>query len=259
MNIAMKRRFIGGAQLDRLPLRLTVVNKQERTYTIIKDRIHVGSIAPLQRLNIDAIARELGVSPIPVREALRRLEAEGWVRFTPNVGAVVSPVDATTWEQAMVALAILEGAASGEAAPHLRKSDLTRLRKIAAAMEEAAAHADPRRFSRLNRTLHAVIVARCPNTCLTEMLAQTNARLDRLAESPEDKCRAQDLAESVHLSQSALSRLVDRLVKNALVERCACDNDRRGIFVVLTAEGRRRQAEAAVTHRDVLARLLPVR
>jgi DNA-binding MarR family transcriptional regulator len=83
--------------------------------------------------------------------------------------------------------------------------------------------------------------------------------LDRLAESPEGKCRAQDLAESVHLSQSALSRLVDRLVKNALVERCACDNDRRGIFVVLTAEGLRRQAEAAVTHRDVLSRLLPAR
>ena len=83
--------------------------------------------------------------------------------------------------------------------------------------------------------------------------------LDRLAESPDGKCRAQDLAESVHLSQSALSRLVDRLCKNALVERCACDNDRRGIYAVLTPEGRRRQAEAAVTHRDVLARLLPAR
>ena len=83
--------------------------------------------------------------------------------------------------------------------------------------------------------------------------------LDRLAESPEGQCRAQELAESVHLSQSALSRLVDRLVKNSLVERCACDMDRRGIFVVVTAEGLRRQAEAAVTHRDVLARLLPAR
>jgi DNA-binding MarR family transcriptional regulator len=83
--------------------------------------------------------------------------------------------------------------------------------------------------------------------------------LDRLAESPERQCRAQELAESVHLSQSALSRLVDRLVKNSLVERCACDMDRRGIYVVLTAEGLRRQAEAAVTHRSVLARLLPAR
>jgi DNA-binding MarR family transcriptional regulator len=83
--------------------------------------------------------------------------------------------------------------------------------------------------------------------------------LDRLSESPDGKCRAQDLADSVHLSQSALSRLVDRLLKNNLVERCACDDDRRGIYVVLTAEGLRRQAEAAVTHRDILARLLPAR
>jgi DNA-binding MarR family transcriptional regulator len=82
--------------------------------------------------------------------------------------------------------------------------------------------------------------------------------LDRLAESPDRKCRSQDLAESVHLSQSALSRLVDRLVKNSLVERCACDDDRRGIYVVLTSGGLRCHREAAVTHREVLARHLPV-
>jgi DNA-binding GntR family transcriptional regulator len=156
------------------------VNKQERTYAILRDRIHSGRFAPLERLNIDALARELGVSPIPVREALRRLEAEGWVRFTPNVGAVVSPVDSTSWEQAMVALAVLEGAASAEAQQHLRRSDLTRLRKIAAGMAEAAVRADPLRFSKMNRMLHAAIVARCPNTYLTELLEQTNARLDRV-------------------------------------------------------------------------------
>src|SRR5258707_2345236 len=162
-----------------LALRWEAVNKQERTYTILRDRIHSGSLAPLARLNIDALARELGVSPIPVREALRRLEAEGWVRFTPNVGAVVSAVDATSWEQAMIALAILEGAASAEAHKHLRRSDLTRLRRISAAMEEAAARADPLRFSKLNRELHAAIVARCPNPYLLELLEQTNGRLDR--------------------------------------------------------------------------------
>ena len=156
------------------------MNKQERTYTILRDRIHSGSIAPLARLNIDALARELGVSPIPVREALRRLEAEGWVRFTPNVGAVVSPVDSTTWEQAMIALAILEGAATAEAQENLRRSDLARLRRISADMKEAAARADPLRFSKLNRALHSAIVARCPNAYLVDLLEQTNARLDRL-------------------------------------------------------------------------------
>jgi DNA-binding MarR family transcriptional regulator len=83
--------------------------------------------------------------------------------------------------------------------------------------------------------------------------------LDRLAEVPEGKFRAQDLAEAVHLSQSALSRLIGRLAKNDLVERCVCDDDRRGIYVVLTPEGLRRHDEAAVTHRDVLTRLLPPR
>jgi DNA-binding MarR family transcriptional regulator len=81
--------------------------------------------------------------------------------------------------------------------------------------------------------------------------------LERLAESDGRKFRAQDLAEAVHLSQSALSRLVDRLARHGLVERCGCDVDRRGIYVVLTEAGERRHAEAVPTHRDVLARHLP--
>jgi DNA-binding MarR family transcriptional regulator len=81
--------------------------------------------------------------------------------------------------------------------------------------------------------------------------------LERLAESEGRKFRAQDLAEAVHLSQSALSRLVDRLARHGLVERCGCDVDRRGVYVVLTEAGERRHAEAVPTHRDVLARHLP--
>ena len=83
--------------------------------------------------------------------------------------------------------------------------------------------------------------------------------LDRLAENPQRQSRAQDLADAVHLSQSALSRLVDRLAKTGLVERCACDLDRRGVNVVLTEAGARRHDEAVPTHRDVLARYLPAR
>ena len=156
------------------------MNKQERTYTILRDRIHSGAHPPRARLNIDGLARELGVSAIPVREALRRLEAEGWVRFQPNVGAIVAPVDATTWEQEMVAVAILEGAATADAAAHLRLSDLTKLRKITAEMDSVAAEGDPIKFSRLNRRLHSVIVSRCANAYLLDLLEQTYLRLDRI-------------------------------------------------------------------------------
>jgi DNA-binding MarR family transcriptional regulator len=81
--------------------------------------------------------------------------------------------------------------------------------------------------------------------------------LARLVEAPERHARAQELAEQVHLSQSALSRLVDRLVRHGLVTRCSCDLDRRGIFVQLSEAGLRRYTEAAPTHREILARTLP--
>jgi len=81
--------------------------------------------------------------------------------------------------------------------------------------------------------------------------------LDRLAENGDRKFRAQELADAVHLSQSALSRLIDRLARNGLVERCLCDNDRRGIFITLTDAGRARHAEAVPTHREILAGVLP--
>ena len=58
--------------------------------------------------------------------------------------------------------------------------------------------------------------------------------LERLAEDEEHQFRAQELAEAVHLSQSALSRLIGRLEQHGLVERSLCDLDRRGIYVCLT-------------------------
>ncbi len=179
-----------------------IVNKQERTYLILRDRIHSGVHPPMARLNIDAISRELGVSPIPVREALRRLEAEGWVRFQPNVGAIVAPVDATTCEQEMVAVAILEGAATADATARLRSADLAALRAIAAEMEQASLADDPIRFSDLNRRWHATIVSRCSNAYLLELLDQTYRRLDRLRSTmfaylPERSANA--IGEHAHL------------------------------------------------------------
>lgn len=154
------------------------MNKQERTYTILRDRIHTGEYQPLDRLNIDALAREFGVSQIPVREALRRLEAEGWVQFRPNAGAVVAPVDTTSWEQAMVALAVLEGAATADARKRLRKADIARLRRITGQMERALD--DPLKFSTLNRQFHDVIVERSTNEVLRDLLVQTHRRLDQV-------------------------------------------------------------------------------
>ncbi|MGW7543805.1 MarR family winged helix-turn-helix transcriptional regulator [Streptomyces sp. NPDC054770] len=83
--------------------------------------------------------------------------------------------------------------------------------------------------------------------------------LDLLAaEAPAqgDHCRVQNLVGRVHLSQSALSRLIGRLEKDGLVERSVCVEDRRGVWVALTAKGRALHAEVRPLQRAVLERML---
>jgi len=80
--------------------------------------------------------------------------------------------------------------------------------------------------------------------------------LRRLSDSPEGHRRIQELAEEIHLSQSALSRLVQRLEDDGIVCRNVCDHDRRGVFACVTDEGRKAQAEARPTHVSVLAETL---
>ena len=76
--------------------------------------------------------------------------------------------------------------------------------------------------------------------------------LQQLEHAEECSLRMATLAENAHLTQSALSRLVSRLEGDGLVERKACDNDRRALFVALTDQGRERYDEARPTQRKVL-------
>jgi DNA-binding MarR family transcriptional regulator len=80
--------------------------------------------------------------------------------------------------------------------------------------------------------------------------------LERLADEGDCSVRVQEIAEHVHLSQSALSRVIDRLEKHGLLKRGVCDNDRRAVFAELTAAGRERYEAARPTHREVLEREL---
>ena len=77
--------------------------------------------------------------------------------------------------------------------------------------------------------------------------------LEWLAVHGKDDCRMQELSEGVHLSQSALSRLVGRLEADGLVCRKLCQADRRGIYACITDEGRSRYEAARPTQRSVLA------
>jgi DNA-binding MarR family transcriptional regulator len=72
--------------------------------------------------------------------------------------------------------------------------------------------------------------------------------LVQLAEAPDNKLRMSELAEAVLLSRSGLTRLVDRLQREGLVERQPDPGDARGLFTVLTPQGRNALRDAAVVH-----------
>jgi DNA-binding MarR family transcriptional regulator len=80
--------------------------------------------------------------------------------------------------------------------------------------------------------------------------------LIRLVRSPGHRLRMSDLAAQTTLSASGLTRVVDRLVAQGLVQRAACPSDRRGSFAVLTPEGEARILAALPTHVAQLSELL---
>lgn len=156
------------------------VTKQERVYRVVRERILSGTYGPGYRVVIDALAGEFGVSALPVREAIRRLEAEGLVIFRPNAGAHVAPADPGLFDEEMTVLAVLEGYATALAAGKLTKGDIKRLRTLTDSMVEAIERLDPLSFGRLNQEFHAVIYERCPNSALVDLLRDVARRLDAI-------------------------------------------------------------------------------
>jgi DNA-binding MarR family transcriptional regulator len=74
-------------------------------------------------------------------------------------------------------------------------------------------------------------------------------------DAEDGRVRLHDLGDHVHLSQSALSRLITRLEKAGLVARCVCEDDRRSVWTELTPLGAQRYSEARPTHRAILTEL----
>jgi DNA-binding GntR family transcriptional regulator len=158
-------------------------SKQERTYAILRSRILDGTYGPGQRLVIDALARDLDVSPMPVREAIRRLEAEGWVVYQRHQGAQVAPLDEDGWMEALSTLAVLEGYATALSAPHLTAADIEQARAINGKMHDALEALDVMAVSDHNLAFHRALTDRCPNAYLRRELGTIQERLNTLRSS----------------------------------------------------------------------------
>ncbi|TWH22129.1 GntR family transcriptional regulator [Prauserella rugosa] len=161
----------------------TATSKSQLAYEWLRDRIVSHRFTPGYRLVLSQLAAELGVSTVPVREAIRRLEAEGLVTYEKNVGAQVALVDEGEYVTTMQTLAVVEGAATGFSAPLLTAEDLAKARAINDRMRETLEHFDPRRFTELNEEFHSVLFLRCPNEHMTDLVRRGWSRLRMLRDS----------------------------------------------------------------------------
>jgi DNA-binding GntR family transcriptional regulator len=155
-------------------------NKHELAYRLIRERIEGAMYQPGQRLVIDALARDLSMSQVPIREAIRRLQAEGWITYRHNSGPEVANIGLDQWRATMAVLAVLEGYATALAAAEVTPDDIALLRELTETMHRAMQDFDLLGFSAGNRDFHRVIYARCPNPVLVERITETQAQLDAM-------------------------------------------------------------------------------
>lgn len=155
-------------------------NKTQLAYEYILSRIESGVYGPGYRVVIDQIARELGLSSIPVREAIRQLEAEGFVEFKPYAGAVVSTINEKEYVETLSVLAVLEGYATALSSTNVTKEAINELEQLNERMERALEELELERFSELNYEFHSLIYAHCNNTYLEEQIKQIWQRMKRI-------------------------------------------------------------------------------
>ncbi|MCU1521544.1 MAG: GntR family transcriptional regulator [Arthrobacter sp.] len=158
-------------------------SKSEQAYTAVKAKIVEGIFTPGYRLVLGSIAKDLGFSVVPVREAIRRLEAEGLVKFERNVGATVSGIDPTEYLYTMQTLSIVEGAATALSAPLISGADIARARAVNEEMRECLKHFNPVRFTQLNQDFHSVLFEHCPNPHILDLVHRGWNRLAALRSS----------------------------------------------------------------------------
>jgi DNA-binding GntR family transcriptional regulator len=182
------------------PLKVTSVVDQ--AYLAIRDRIDDGRLARGTRLHQEDLAAELGVSRTPVREALRRLAAEGRVELLTNRGARVADIDLAAMPEPYEARLVIEPGAAALAARRGLSASQRRQLHAAIAAHRAAAGDIQRSFA-ANRDFHLGLVAASGNQLLLQFaehlwVARIGATIyERQAETVERMLLDADEHESI--------------------------------------------------------------
>ena len=147
----------------------------ERGYQRIREAIASGALAPGTRITERALAQELGISPTPVREALRRLEQEGLLERKGKRGIYVAQLPTSALSEMLYLQALLRGAAARLAAQKLTGDHLQELQDLLLQMEAAAEAGAAESIYTLSRRFHQAIEIASGNDLLITFLNTIDA------------------------------------------------------------------------------------
>jgi DNA-binding GntR family transcriptional regulator len=137
--------------------------------TLLED-IVTNKIAPGQRLIAKEIAAQLDVSDIPVREALKMLEATGLIEIQPHIGAVVITPSPEWIEETYVLRAALESMATRTSIEFFSQTDIDELLVLDQEMKLCMKKSDYVEYANLNRKFHNQLISKSPYTTLLSMI-----------------------------------------------------------------------------------------
>ncbi|GAK53260.1 transcriptional regulator, GntR family [Candidatus Moduliflexus flocculans] len=153
-------------------------SKKELVYEYLRKEILHGSFAPGARIVIDELAATLGVSQIPIREALQQLQSEGFVETELHVGPRVSEIRPELISEIFQLLEALEVISSKAACIRMTPADLNEMERILRRMDDL--HEDTERWSQENERLHDWICERAGTTLVKNLMDNVLDQWDRL-------------------------------------------------------------------------------
>jgi len=148
----------------------------DRIAAILREAIAAGSLPAGTPLRQDELAQRFGFSRMPIRDALRQLDAEGVVTIHPTRGAFVARMDSREIAEIFAVRALLEREALRLALPKLGDDDL---RRAAVLLDQLDAEADVARWGALNRDFHLALYRPCGNARLIDLIDAQHRAADR--------------------------------------------------------------------------------
>jgi DNA-binding GntR family transcriptional regulator len=150
---------------------------RQAVYDALAELIANGTLRPGQHLVESDLAEYLGVSRQPIREALQRLQGDGWVELRPAHGAFVHTPTEEEVVQLLGVRAVLEAYSAYGAAQHATAADIAQLRELQAAGEAALVADDPPGLVNANAAFHQYILQVCGNKVLADLISQVERRV----------------------------------------------------------------------------------